>query len=164
MTSVSHLLNSASPNPAQMQDLQYKLQQVHNQAQQQRQLDMLSKMMNARQQQQPTISPVPDMGIAQARELLNRPEAQAILQGELRYVFCPLLCRNAVLWVPHGVEQGPILFLTFLCRYSCFTLRENDFGVPQGSEYCFLAVVYLLLCRRAILGCHRDWNNGRYCS
>jgi hypothetical protein len=44
------------------------------------QVEMLTKLMNAGMQVR--ASPLPEMGLQQSRELLNRPEAQAILQGE----------------------------------------------------------------------------------
>lgn len=114
LASASHLLNSASPNRAQQeQELKFKLQQMQNQIQQQRQLEMLSKMMNIgnvhRQQPIPRNSPLPEMGVMQARELLNRPEAQAILQGEF--------------WI--GVPSLQVL--------SSCGVADWGFGVPQGS-------------------------------
>ncbi|XP_017779482.1 PREDICTED: eukaryotic translation initiation factor 4E transporter-like isoform X2 [Nicrophorus vespilloides] len=78
-------------NNYQMTDIQYKLQHVHNQVQQQQQqqqqqkqaqMEMLTKLMNAGfATTNARASPLPEMGINQSKELLNRPEAQAILQG-----------------------------------------------------------------------------------
>ncbi|XP_017779508.1 PREDICTED: eukaryotic translation initiation factor 4E transporter-like isoform X5 [Nicrophorus vespilloides] len=78
-------------NNYQMTDIQYKLQHVHNQVQQQQQqqqqqkqaqMEMLTKLMNAGfATTNARASPLPEMGINQSKELLNRPEAQAILQA-----------------------------------------------------------------------------------
>lgn len=85
----------------QQHDLALKLQHMQNQVQQ-RNAEMLSKMMSvsglqasvaaaaaaaaARQQLRTSPLPVvPDIGLQQSRELLNRPEAQAILQGKFQF-------------------------------------------------------------------------------
>lgn len=82
----------------QQHEMALKLQHMQNQVQQ-RNAEMLSKMMSvsglqasvaaaaaaAAARQQLRTSPLPvvqDMGLQQSRELLNRPEAQAILQGK----------------------------------------------------------------------------------
>ncbi|CAG9814994.1 unnamed protein product [Phaedon cochleariae] len=69
-------------------DLAMKLQQAQQLQQQKQQMEMLNKLINAttgsmhaQQQQQMRVSPLQDLGMQQSRELLNRPEAQAILQG-----------------------------------------------------------------------------------
>ncbi|KAJ8916524.1 hypothetical protein NQ315_000166 [Exocentrus adspersus] len=61
-------------------DLTIKLQA---QLQQKQQMDMLNKLINATtvHPQHMRASPLHEMGLQQSRELLNRPEAQAILQG-----------------------------------------------------------------------------------
>lgn len=80
MASASHLLNSPSPNVMQQQhEVQFKLQQMQNQSHQLNNIGGSNVLL-----QQPLQH---DMGIAQARELLSRPEAQAILQGELFFLF-----------------------------------------------------------------------------
>ncbi|KAF2885441.1 hypothetical protein ILUMI_20721 [Ignelater luminosus] len=85
LAAVAQIMGPASPNPLQTphlsNDLAFKLQQ---QQRQQAQLEMLSKLMNANanvHRQQLGTSPLPDMTLNQNRELLSRPEAQAILQG-----------------------------------------------------------------------------------
>ncbi|XP_018330068.1 eukaryotic translation initiation factor 4E transporter-like isoform X2 [Agrilus planipennis] len=77
-----------SPNPLQAphipNDLILKLQQVQNHVQQQQQrFDMLNKLMNAGMHhgQQLRTNHMQEMSLNQSRELLGRPEAQAILQG-----------------------------------------------------------------------------------
>ncbi|KAJ8936844.1 hypothetical protein NQ314_012160 [Rhamnusium bicolor] len=85
MSGNPHLLSAASPNIANLHqhasDLTMKLQQAQMQ-QQKQQMDMLNKLINATvHPQQMRTSPLHDMGMQQSRELLNRPEAQAILQG-----------------------------------------------------------------------------------
>lgn len=81
----SHLIGSSSPN-----DVAFKLHlQNHVQAQiqqrQQAQMEMLNKLINANShRQQLGTSPLHEMTLNQSRELLSRPEAQAILQGMQR--------------------------------------------------------------------------------
>ncbi|XP_018330071.1 eukaryotic translation initiation factor 4E transporter-like isoform X4 [Agrilus planipennis] len=77
-----------SPNPLQAphipNDLILKLQQVQNHVQQQQQrFDMLNKLMNAGMHhgQQLRTNHMQEMSLNQSRELLGRPEAQAILQA-----------------------------------------------------------------------------------
>lgn len=65
-------------------DLTMKLQQAQLQQQQKQQMDMLNKLINATSSvhtQQLRASPLHDLVMQQSRDLLNRPEAQAILQG-----------------------------------------------------------------------------------
>ncbi|KAJ3650739.1 hypothetical protein Zmor_016821 [Zophobas morio] len=76
---MNQLLGPASPG-ASPHDLAARLQQVQSQQQQKQQVEMLTKLMNAGMQVR--ASPLPEMGLQQSRELLSRPEAQAILQGE----------------------------------------------------------------------------------
>lgn len=97
----SQMMGPTSPNPMSSSqtanDLAFKLQQVQNQVHaqqhiQQNQIDMFSKLMNANaQRQQMGPSPLPEMGLSQSRELLSRPEAQAILRGKCRLVCCGLV-------------------------------------------------------------------------
>lgn len=85
----------------QQHELAIELQHLQNQMQQ-RNVEILSKMMSVgglqasvaaaglaarQQQQQLRTSPLPvgDLGAQQTRELLGRPEAQAILQGKLKW-------------------------------------------------------------------------------
>lgn len=75
---MAQLLAPASPVTG-AHDLASRLQQVQNH-QQKQQAEMLSKFMNAATMVR--ASPLPEMGVQQSRELLSRPEAQAILQGE----------------------------------------------------------------------------------
>lgn len=76
---MAQLLAPASPVTG-AHDLASRLQHAQNQQQQQKQqAEMLSKFMNAATMVR--ASPLPEMGLQQSRELLNRPEAQAILQG-----------------------------------------------------------------------------------
>lgn len=99
-----HHHHMLSPNHLHQQQQQHelaiKLQHLQNQVQQ-RNVEMLSKMMSvgglqasvaaaaaaaAAATRQMRTSPLPtvqDLGAQPARELLNRPEAQAILQGKL---------------------------------------------------------------------------------
>ncbi|XP_068901201.1 eukaryotic translation initiation factor 4E transporter-like isoform X2 [Tenebrio molitor] len=74
---MAQLLGPASPG-ASPHDIASRLQQSQQQHKQQ-QVEMLTKLMNAGMQVR--ASPLPEMGLQQSRELLNRPEAQAILQG-----------------------------------------------------------------------------------
>ncbi|KAJ8956303.1 hypothetical protein NQ318_015039 [Aromia moschata] len=63
-------------------ELSLKLQQAQFQQQQKQQMEMLNKLINATvHPQQMRTSPLHDIGMQQSRELLSRPEAQAILQG-----------------------------------------------------------------------------------
>ncbi|KAK4877791.1 hypothetical protein RN001_010297 [Aquatica leii] len=88
LASASQMMGPTSPNPmssALNNDFAFKIQQVQNQVQaqqrQQAQMDMLNKLINAGMHRQQLASPLHEMGLNQSRELLNRPEAQAILQG-----------------------------------------------------------------------------------
>lgn len=74
---MAQLLGPTSPGAANPHDIATRLQQVQKQ---QQQADILTKLMNA--QMQVRASPLPEMGVQQSRELLSRPEAQAILQGK----------------------------------------------------------------------------------
>ncbi|XP_056637845.1 eukaryotic translation initiation factor 4E transporter-like isoform X2 [Diorhabda sublineata] len=86
-----HLLGASNINMGNIQhhvsnDLTMKLQQAQFQQQQQQkqQMDMLNKLINATTSvhpQQLRASPLHDLVMQQSRDLLNRPEAQAILQG-----------------------------------------------------------------------------------
>lgn len=85
--------SSSSHNNITSSDLAMKIQQVQSQVQHKQQMDMLSKLMNAnmhssqqQQQQQSRTSPLPDMNVQLSRELLNRPEAQAILRGNFYFI------------------------------------------------------------------------------
>uniref|UniRef100_V5H527 Uncharacterized protein n=1 Tax=Anoplophora glabripennis TaxID=217634 RepID=V5H527_ANOGL len=83
MSGNSHLLGASNPSITGLHhhaaDLTIKLQA---QLQQKQQMEMLNKLINATvHPQQMRTSPLQDMGMQQSRELLNRPEAQAILQG-----------------------------------------------------------------------------------
>ncbi|KAL1501261.1 hypothetical protein ABEB36_006616 [Hypothenemus hampei] len=74
------LFNTMHPQQQPMHnDLALKMQQA--QLQQKQQIDMLGKLMSANAIR---ASPLLDMGAQQSRELLTRPEAQAILQGLTR--------------------------------------------------------------------------------
>ncbi|XP_066251931.1 eukaryotic translation initiation factor 4E transporter-like isoform X2 [Euwallacea similis] len=78
-----HLSNPlhAHQQPSMTNDLMMKLQQAQLQ---QKQMDMLGKLISASgvpAASHVRASPLLDMGVQQSRELLNRPEAQAILQG-----------------------------------------------------------------------------------
>ncbi|KAG5868188.1 hypothetical protein JTB14_030261 [Gonioctena quinquepunctata] len=83
----AHLLGPSSPNVGHhhrsTNDLTLKLQQAQLQQHQKQQMEMLNKLINATtvHPSQMRTSPLHDMGMQQSRELLNRPEAQAILQG-----------------------------------------------------------------------------------
>ncbi|KAF5292641.1 hypothetical protein FQR65_LT11193 [Abscondita terminalis] len=81
---LTQMMGPTSPNPIN-NDLAFKLQQVQNHVQaqqrQQAQLDMLNKLINAGMHRQQLGSPLHEVNLNQSRELLNRPEAQAILQG-----------------------------------------------------------------------------------
>ncbi|XP_074029559.1 eukaryotic translation initiation factor 4E transporter isoform X2 [Leptinotarsa decemlineata] len=83
----AHLLGPTSPNIGHHlhgpNDLTMKQQQVQYQQQQQhkQQMDMLNKLINSSTSVQMRGSPLHDLGVQQSRELLNRPEAQAILHG-----------------------------------------------------------------------------------
>lgn len=71
------------PQPQIHNDLTLKLQQA--QLQQKQQMDMLGKLMSAGTVPAAAhvrASPLLDLGAQQSRELLSRPEAQAILQGK----------------------------------------------------------------------------------
>lgn len=88
MAATAQMMGPSSPNPMQgahmSNDLSFKLQQVQNHVQQRQQvqLEMFNKLVNANiHRQSMGTSPLPEMGLNQSRELLNRPEAQAILQG-----------------------------------------------------------------------------------
>ncbi|XP_015836326.1 eukaryotic translation initiation factor 4E transporter isoform X2 [Tribolium castaneum] len=72
---MAQLLGPSSPG-ASPHDIAGRLQQ---QVQSQQQKEMLSKLMSANMPVR--ASPLSEMGIQQSRELLSRPEAQAILQG-----------------------------------------------------------------------------------
>lgn len=78
----ARLLGTASPNlqmPHHSNDINIKLQQA---AQQKQQLDMFNQLMNPTVHPQIRSSPLHEINLQQqSRELLNRPEAQAILQG-----------------------------------------------------------------------------------
>lgn len=86
-----HLLGASNINMGSIQhhvstDLTMKLQQAQFQQQQQQkqQMDMLNKLINATTSvhpQQLRASPLHDLVMQQSRDLLNRPEAQAILQA-----------------------------------------------------------------------------------
>ncbi|XP_056637854.1 eukaryotic translation initiation factor 4E transporter-like isoform X8 [Diorhabda sublineata] len=86
-----HLLGASNINMGNIQhhvsnDLTMKLQQAQFQQQQQQkqQMDMLNKLINATTSvhpQQLRASPLHDLVMQQSRDLLNRPEAQAILQA-----------------------------------------------------------------------------------
>lgn len=86
----NHMMAPANQNPIPnplMNDLNFKMQHVQNQQQAQLEM-MLSKLAISNVRQQPRTPPIPEMSLAQSRELLNRPEAQAILQGKLKiYIF-----------------------------------------------------------------------------
>ncbi|XP_066144570.1 eukaryotic translation initiation factor 4E transporter-like isoform X6 [Euwallacea fornicatus] len=78
-----HLSNPlhAHQQPSMTNDLMMKLQQAQLQ---QKQMDMLGKLISASgvpAGSHVRASPLLDMGVQQSRELLNRPEAQAILQA-----------------------------------------------------------------------------------
>ncbi|XP_066251934.1 eukaryotic translation initiation factor 4E transporter-like isoform X5 [Euwallacea similis] len=78
-----HLSNPlhAHQQPSMTNDLMMKLQQAQLQ---QKQMDMLGKLISASgvpAASHVRASPLLDMGVQQSRELLNRPEAQAILQA-----------------------------------------------------------------------------------
>nr|XP_023021181.1 mediator of RNA polymerase II transcription subunit 12-like [Leptinotarsa decemlineata] len=83
----AHLLGPTSPNIGHHlhgpNDLTMKQQQVQYQQQQQhkQQMDMLNKLINSSTSVQMRGSPLHDLGVQQSRELLNRPEAQAILHA-----------------------------------------------------------------------------------
>ncbi|KAK5638593.1 hypothetical protein RI129_012888 [Pyrocoelia pectoralis] len=85
LSAASHLIGSSSPNIH--NDVAFKLHlQNHVQAQiqqrQQAQMEMLNKLINANaHRQQLGTSPLHEMTLNQSRELLSRPEAQAILQA-----------------------------------------------------------------------------------
>ncbi|KAK9754033.1 Nucleocytoplasmic shuttling protein for mRNA cap-binding EIF4E [Popillia japonica] len=76
---LAQMMNSSVSQGHHPNDLNYKLQQ--SQAPQ-RQMDIFNKLLasGVRQPQARTPPPLNDIGLA-GRELLNRPEAQAILQG-----------------------------------------------------------------------------------
>ncbi|KAI4454790.1 eukaryotic translation initiation factor 4e transporter [Holotrichia oblita] len=76
---LAQMMNSSVSQGHLSNDLNYKLQQSQVQ---QRQIEVFSKLLasGVRQQQARTPPPLNDIGLA-GRELLNRPEAQAILQG-----------------------------------------------------------------------------------
>ncbi|CAH1134208.1 unnamed protein product [Ceutorhynchus assimilis] len=77
----SGLHSQQQPQQSQINDLTMKLQQAQLQ---QKQMDMLGKLMSAGAGSTAShmrASPLLEMGPQQSRELLNRPEAQAILQG-----------------------------------------------------------------------------------
>ncbi|GJQ85898.1 hypothetical protein Trydic_g21754 [Trypoxylus dichotomus] len=76
---LAQMMNSSVSQAHLANDINYKLQQSQVQ---QRQIEAFSKLFssNARQQQTRTTPPLNDIGLS-GRDLLNRPEAQAILQG-----------------------------------------------------------------------------------
>ncbi|CAH1134209.1 unnamed protein product [Ceutorhynchus assimilis] len=77
----SGLHSQQQPQQSQINDLTMKLQQAQLQ---QKQMDMLGKLMSAGAGSTAShmrASPLLEMGPQQSRELLNRPEAQAILQA-----------------------------------------------------------------------------------
>ncbi|XP_031330184.1 eukaryotic translation initiation factor 4E transporter-like isoform X3 [Photinus pyralis] len=88
LSAASHLMGSSSPSIH--NDVAFKMHlQNHVQAQiqqrQQAQMEMLNKLINANaHRQQLGTSPLHEMTLNQSRELLSRPEAQAILQGMQR--------------------------------------------------------------------------------
>ncbi|XP_031330190.1 eukaryotic translation initiation factor 4E transporter-like isoform X7 [Photinus pyralis] len=85
LSAASHLMGSSSPSIH--NDVAFKMHlQNHVQAQiqqrQQAQMEMLNKLINANaHRQQLGTSPLHEMTLNQSRELLSRPEAQAILQA-----------------------------------------------------------------------------------
>lgn len=78
---MAQMMGPASPRAA-PHDLAARL----HPKQQQQQVDMLSKLMNVGLHVRASPLP-PELGLQQSRELLSRPEAQAILQGEQIFFF-----------------------------------------------------------------------------
>ena len=50
-------------------------------SQQRQQFEIFTKLLNTGAHQPPRTPPLMEIGVNQSRELLNRPEGQAILQG-----------------------------------------------------------------------------------
>lgn len=90
------------PQQQHMTEMAYKLQQLQTQVQRQQQIDMLSKLMNAANfgGGHQRGSPLHEMNVAQSRELLNRPEAQAIMQGECAHARCLCILFVSVVVIP----------------------------------------------------------------
>ncbi|KAF5291743.1 hypothetical protein FQA39_LY14231 [Lamprigera yunnana] len=84
LSSTAQMMGPISPNPistALNNDLAFKVQNYVQAQRQQAKVDMLNKLLTAGIHRQPLTSPLHDIGLNQSRELLNRPEAQAILQA-----------------------------------------------------------------------------------